>query len=439
MKTLRIVLVVLVALAVLLSGSAPTTASSGTTERVSVSSDENEANGSSRGSSISANGRYVAFWSYATNLVPDDTNESADVFVRDRLAGTTERVSVDSDENEANGQSHFPAISADGRYVAFWSYASNLVADDTNERDDIFVRDRLAGTTERVSVDSDGNEANENSTFPAISAGGRYVAFPSFASNLVPNDTNSLWDVFVHDRITGTTQRVSVDSDGNEGNDSSSWVSPGISPDGRYVAFASQASNLVLNDTNEVFDIFVRDLLMGKTERVSVDSDGNESDDWSCFPVISWGGGHVAFWSNATNLVAADTNALRDVFARDRLGGTTEGVSVDSDGNQGSGDMFPTQCTLLAELDAGAPAISQDGRYVAFSSEADDLVPDDTNEARDVFVRDRGLMPSVGGVAELPEATDSSTGSYIVLAGLAAAAVAALTAGAWYGRRRRLT
>jgi Tol biopolymer transport system component len=232
--------------------------------------------------------------------------------VHDRLTGQTTRVSVASDGAQGNGDSECPSISADGRYVAFASLASNLVPGDTNGRMDIFVHDRLTGQTTRVSVASDGTEGNGDSGFPSISADGRYVAFASLASNLVPGDTNGTWDVFVHDRLTGQTTRVSVASGGAQGNGDSRF--PSISADGRYVAFQSYASNLVPGDTNGVLDVFVHDRLTGQTTRVSVASDGTQGDSYSFGSSISADGRYVAFASYASNLVPGDTNGWADVF-----------------------------------------------------------------------------------------------------------------------------
>jgi Tol biopolymer transport system component len=214
-----------------------------------------KANGSSGDPVISADGRYVAFWSEASNLVPGDTNQRGDVFVRDRLAGVTRRVSVTSTGQQTSGTYSEvpPAISATGRYIAFFSNASNLVPGDTNGAGDVFVRDRLAGLTRRVSVGAAG-QANDNSAEPAISADGRYVAFYSEASNLVPGDTNTTVDVFVRDRLSGVTRRISVSTAG-QGNGPS--YGPSLTPDGRSVAFESDASNLVPGDTNQRGDVFV--------------------------------------------------------------------------------------------------------------------------------------------------------------------------------------
>jgi Tol biopolymer transport system component len=340
-------------------------------DRVSVSSDGSEGNGSSVYSSISADGRYVAFQSTASNLVSGDTNGKDDIFVHDRQTGATTRVSVSSGGLEGNSNSYSPSISSDGSYVAFDSNASNLVPGDTNENYDIFVHERQTGATSRVSVGSDGSEGNGRSSNPSISADGRYVAFNSDAGNLVPVDTNGDYDVFVHDRQTGATSRVSVSSDGSEGNSYSLF--PVISADGRYVAFASNAGNLVPGDTNGIYDIFVHDRQTGATSRVSVSSDGSEGNDSSARPSISADGRYAVFSSVAGNLVSGDTNGFEDIFVHDRQTGATSRVSVSSDGSEGNGySVFPV--------------ISADGRYVAFQSNAINLVSGDTNGFEDVFV-----------------------------------------------------
>jgi Tol biopolymer transport system component len=307
------------------------------TTRVSVASDGGQGNDNSysySSSIISADGHYVAFQSDASNLVGGDINSAEDVFVHDRQTGQTTRVSVASDGTQGNGSSEYPSISADGRYVAFDSVASNLVGGDTNGAEDIFVHDRQTGETTRVSVVSDGSEGNEGSVVSSISADGRYVAFTSYASNLVGGDTNSTYDVFVHDQQTGETTRVSVASDGSEGNEGS--IESSISADGRYVAFQSWASNLVGGDTNGTHDIFVHDRQTGETACVSVASDGSEGNNASIRPSISTDGRYVAFYSYASNLVSGDTNGYQDVFVHDRQTGQTTRVSVASDGSEGN-------------------------------------------------------------------------------------------------------
>jgi Tol biopolymer transport system component len=344
------------------------------TSRVSVSSGGKQGLNASGSPSISADGHYVAFWSGAGNLVDGDTNACEDALVRDRWSGTTERVSVASTGTQGNHSSGLPSISADGRFVAFSSSATNLVNGDTNGEDDVFVHDRQSGTTERISVDSSGVEGNDFSNYPSISADGRYVAFESDASNLVGGDTNGHSDIFVHDRQSATTERVNVDSVGTQANDPSS--DPSISADGRFVAFASDASNLVGGDTNGSPDIFVHDRQSGTTERVSVDSVGTQANHISNAPSISGDARSVAFCSRATNLVGGDTNGTWDIFVHDRQSGSTERVTISSAG---------TQANEYSE----APSISADGRYVAFMSYADNLVGGDTNGVFDVFVHDR--------------------------------------------------
>jgi len=346
----------------------------GTTERVSVDSLGTEGDSASFYASISADGRYVVFHGLATNLVGGDTNGTFDVFVHDRQSGATERVSLDSLGAEGNDRSSFPSVSADGRYVAFESEATNLASGDANGTLDIFVHDRQSGTTECVSVDALGVPGNDASQTASISADGRYVVFESFASDLVSGDTNGRPDVFVRDHLLGVTERVSVDSSGAEGNSNSERGS--ISPDGRYVAFDSFASNLVGSDSNGHFDVFVRDRHLGVTERVSLGAGGAEGNSASQQASVSADGRFVVFDSFASNLVGGDTNGRADAFIRDRLLGVTERVSVNSAGAQGNGE-------------SSAPSVSADGRDVAFQSQAGNLVGGDTNGNWDVFVRDR--------------------------------------------------
>ena len=310
----------------------------GETTRVSVASDGTQGNGFSSGPSVSADGRYVAFASNATNLVEGGTNGYENIFVHDRVTELTTLVSVASDGTQGDYSSVIPSISADGRYVAFFSWATNLVAGDTNGFEEIFVHDRVTGKTTRVSVASDGTQGNSISNSPSISADGRYVAFDSVSTNLVVGDTNGSWDIFVHDRVTVETTRVSVASDGTEGNDSSGlYMGTTISGDGRYVAFYSDASNLVLGDTNGYGDIFVHDRVTGDTTRVSVASDETQGDGDSRWPSISADGRYVAFDSYASNLVVGDTNGSWDIFVHDReglvVGYSVSGHVTDSDGN----------------------------------------------------------------------------------------------------------
>jgi tricorn protease-like protein len=404
----------------------PSFAKRTTTERVSLGSDGAQGNGYSAIAAISAHGRFVAFQAYASTLVEGDTNGDTDVFVHDRRTGATERVSVGSRGVQANDESFNPSISANGRFVSFASAASNLVRNDTNNWYDVFVHDRRTGETERVSVSSGGTQGNFTSFDSAISANGRYVAVASSASNLAPHDTNGQ-DIFVHDRKTGETERVSNNSSGVNGS-----FDPSISADGRRLAFFSYASDLVEGDTNDATDVFVHDRKTRKTERVSVGSGGAEGDGDSFYPFISARGRFVSFASAASNLVGNDTNGKRDVFVHDLKTGETERVSVGSRGVQGNDDSFygsisangrfvafDSAASNLVHGDtngatdvfirdrktgetervslsshgvqgagsSGGSSISANGRFLAFGSSASNLVVGDTNDDEDVFVR----------------------------------------------------
>jgi Tol biopolymer transport system component len=307
--------------------------------------------------------------------------------------GRTKLVSVSS-KGVRGSNSVDPSLSADGRFVAFRSFANNLVPGDTNGDHDIFVRDRQAGRTERVSVSSKGVQGNAQSLYPSLSADGRFVAFYSDASNLVPGDTNGTvfgGDTFVRDRRTGRTQRVSIGPGGVQG-DEASLFAVAISAGGRFVAFNSGASNLVRRDTNGFPDVFIRDLRAGRTELVSVSSNGVQGDGSSGGfrgVTLSAAGRFVAFSSDATNLVPGDTNGFPDVFVRDRRTSTTERVSVGPSGVQGNGESGSSRDGPIRSVLGLAVAISAGGRFVAFESDASNLVPRDTNGFRDVFVRDR--------------------------------------------------
>ena len=280
----------------------------GTTSRISASSAGVPGDSSSYGQAMSPDGRYVSFTSDATNLVPGDTNGAYDGFVHDRSTGTTSRVTVTDGGTQATARSYAPAISADARFVAFVSDATDLVPGDTNGVADIFLRDRRAGTTVLVS----GAHADAPSDAPVISADGRYVAFTSEAA-LVPGDTNGVADVYLRDLRAGTTVRVSLTADGGQAVDGGSYA-PTISADGRHVVFGSDAGNLVPGDSNGVADVFLRDLRAGTTDRVSLAADGDQPDDASYGGVLSRDSRFVAFASAATNLVPGDTNGVTDAF-----------------------------------------------------------------------------------------------------------------------------
>ena len=371
--------VALLTIAVLLSSTifaAPRSvrAAPGDTTRVSVDAVGAQANEASKRPSISSDGRFIAFESDANNLVPNDTNAATDIFVKDRQTGEVTRVSVDSSGAQANEGSGGAAISGDARYVAFVSDAGNLVANDTNNTTDVFLRDRQLGTTIRISVSSSGEQANDLSDFPlAISSDGRFVAFNSDATNLVANDTNEATDVFVHDNQTGATERVSIASDGTQSNSSS--YHPSISANGQFVTFTSSGDNLVSGDTNNSADVFVRDRSANTTTRVSVNSSGEQADKGGGSPAISGDGRFVVFLSDSENLApGADVvaNGKDLVYVHDRQMGQTILVSVFSDGS----------VMTVGLLDQ--PVISYNGRYVAFAF----VDKGDNNGIANIWTRD---------------------------------------------------
>jgi len=385
------------------------------------------ANWTSLGPSVSGDGSLVVFWSVATDLIGGDGNGQSDVFARNVAAGTTSLVSAALDGTPGNASSYEPVIASGGRYVAFWSEASNLVTGDTNGVSDVFLRDLQAGTTLRVSTAVDGSQGNLASFSPSLSADGRYVAFASDATdltpgitggqnifvkdmqtgtivaltdggysyapviassghfvvfeseadNLVADDTNGKQDVFLRDLQSGVTTRVSVASDGSQADGVSSGGS--VSADGRYVAFASTAENLAPGDANGASDVFVRDLQAGTTQIISQPGTGG-----SYSPYVTDDGGHVFFLSDAANLVPGDTNGVTDVFLRDLQSGGITRLAVSAGGSQPNGATDHI-------------AISPDGAYLALSSQATNLVADDDNGWRDVFLLAHPLNLQAGG------------------------------------------
>ncbi len=401
---------------------------------VSVNTSGTSGNAGSGPGIITPNGRYVVFESTATDLVTGDTSTHTQIFERDLVAGTTTLVSVNPSGNGGNSDSFAMTVSPDGRYVAFQSYASDLVSSNSLG-DKIYLRDIVAGTTTLVSVGM-GTGAFYSSN-PLVSDNGRYVAFQSR-----PNYTGSTSDIYVRDVVAGTTTLASVNTSGTGGGNYSS-SNPVMTPDGRYVAFVSQASNLVSGDTNNTTDVFVRDLVAGTTTVVSVTSSGviaNDAsgvDGWGNIdtPAISSNGRYVAFTSWASNLTGGVSHTLA-IFVRDLVGLTTTEVSVSASGGQPNGyseHVFMTpdgnfvgfssfaynlvnippssgtgenlfvrnrsagNTTLVTINSTGSasasgssysPSITSDGSHVAFYSSAQDLVAKDGDHQFDVFVRD---------------------------------------------------
>jgi Tol biopolymer transport system component len=288
------------------------------TTRVSVSSSGEQGNRDSESPSISADGRFVAFCSDSSNLVGGDNSTGiCHVYVHDRETAQTTRVSVSNNGQRGNSHSEYPSVSADGRFVAFQSHASNLVPLDTNNTNDVFVHDRDTRRTTRVSLSNSGEQASGVSGWPSMSADGNSVAFYSSASNLVVKDTNRDFDIFVRDIGLGQTTRVSVSTGGDEGNRLS--LHPGISADGSTVVFMSWATNLVDSDTNGFQDVFVHDRLKGQTTLVSITTGGQQgAHESGTLSAISANGNFVAYEAYAWNLVWGDSNNTFDVFVRNR-------------------------------------------------------------------------------------------------------------------------
>jgi hypothetical protein len=360
--------------------------SAGTTEVVSVSSaavlgdgDSGATGASPPGTqlqevAISASGRYVAFISRATNLVANDLNNTADVFLRDRTMNTTERISVSSGGVEqiadALGRgAENVAISADGRFVAFTSWSPNLVGGDANDVADVFVRDRLSGTTERVSLSSAGQEATAATFASAISRDGRYVAFYGNAGNLVPDVF--FGGVFVRDRVAATTEAVSRAS-GVNGMPANGGERADLSRDVRYVMFESPSPVLVANDNNGLDDVFVRDRVASTTVRASVDASGAQGANFSRHGSISDEGRFVAFQTPNAFDAINDGNTFNDVYVKDLL--TQATFLVSRVGGIG----------VAGDNDSVRPRVSGNGWFLIFESDAGTLITPDTN-ASDLY------------------------------------------------------
>lgn len=428
-------------------GTAVSAASSIKLRRFPTGLNQVEANSSSFSARLSADGRYIAFCSFATNLVPNDTNNVLDTFVYDSHTSDVERVSVTETGTEVYGWNncHGVDISGDGRYVVFGSDTAEL--DDAAGRNlynDIFLRDQGKGGLLQITHAYDGGPANGDSYDPDISADGRHIIFRSYASNLVPNDTNGVADVFGYDIQTRTISLISVSSTDSSVN-GSGWIfanGSSVSGDGRYFVFYSSASNLVEKDTNGTLNVYVHDRDADEdgyfdepdpsethTELISINLNGMGGSDHSTLPSISQNGRYIIFTSYAVDLVPCDNNGTADLFVRDTHTDITEIVSLSSDGIQGTlpsimglisddGRFIVMQSlaqltsdppspywmiylrdrqigvtTLLslgqnglANRESGYPTLSTNGRTVVFESFASNLVPNDTNGAFDLFL-----------------------------------------------------
>jgi Tol biopolymer transport system component len=388
------------------------------------------------GRALSDDGRYLTFLSYATNLTSGDNNLTNDIFLRDRVLGTTTCLSkIPGGSATGDNASQIASMSADGRFVVFESYASNLVAGDTNSYADVFLYDQTTGSLSRISVTSSGAEAGGYD--PAITEDGRYVVFASGASNFDPGDHNNKIDIFVRDLVAGTTTLASTDASGAYvANDH--CYKPSISDDGRYVAFRTQATNFASPDTGKFEDVFLKDMQTGAIVRMSSTPSGGESGGASYQPRVC-GDGHLVFYvTDASDVTATDANPYADVVVYDVATGVNSLVDLSSTGVQAdyggtdpapsvdgrycvfkSGarnldpltpagtvyhvfvrDLLQGRCTAETldpafapgNANSSEPSISGDGKHIAFASFAGNLDPADTNPSsiNDIFFRDRG-------------------------------------------------
>ena len=358
--------------------------------RVSVDSAGVQGNNFSYMPSLSGDGRYVAFTSTASNLVAGDTNSAQDAFVFDRQMCAPAIVSVSTGGAQTNLPSNGARISSDASVIGFFSDGDGLVAGDTNVRSDVFVRNRTLNQTTRASVATGGTQGNDDSGSATPSGDGRYIVFASNASNLVAGDTNNATDIFIRDRHSGTTTRV-LGTGGVQPNDSS--LAPVISDDGRYILFQSFATNLIVGDTNTDRNLYLYDRTTATVTRVT-GADFTPPASLGYYYDLSADGRYIVYSSPANALVAGDDNNAEDVFVYDRTTAQTTRVSVATDGTQGDGGST-------------FPAISGDGRFVVFQSAATNLVATDTNSATDVFLRDRLLNTT----ARVSTAADGTQGN----------------------------
>lgn len=422
----------------------------------SVGHDGAMPNGFSDRPQISGNGRFVTFDSLATNLVDQPVHSDRDVYLRDLHTNATELITVALDGGPSNGWSSYSWPSEDGRYVAFVSEASNLVQNSVNRRA-VYVRDRAAGVTERVSVNSAGQAANRTASRPAMSPDGRFVVFNSPATNLAPN-ANGVEQVYLRDRLNGTTTLASVGMDGEPAN---AYTYRGqVSADGRYVAFASQATNLVPGSSGTLEHLYLRDMVAGTTIRVNVNLDGRQSNAAGSRPNLSKDGRYVVFNSYATDLVTLPTNGYSNVYVRDVVAETSTLVSVNMDTTAGgnrdslrgfitpdhthvvfnsfSGDLAPNVTNghgdvYMRNLETGVttrlsltqqgeqtngnsfrPVVSDDARMVAFQSNARNMIQDDTSENWQVYVVDTTTIPEGGDTTPPEVSTTAPTQNEVV-------------------------
>jgi Tol biopolymer transport system component len=354
--------------------------------RESVSTSGAQANDGSAAPSVTFDGRFVVFFSDATNLIAGPHNGKRQIYLRDRFTNTTTVVSVANSGELGDGDSAWAAISQSGAVVAFESVATNLSGIDANELRDIYVRDLSKGVTERLTVAADGSETDGNSYHPSASFDGRYIVFHSDATNLVAGDVNLCSDVFIRDRVAGVTQRVSTNAFGVAGNGPSRHAT--VSADGAIVVFESDATNLDSSDTNGATDIFVKNMVTGSVKRITNNASGAAAAGHSADARLTPDGRFVVFTSDATDLKVANAGnpsnpaGRRLVYVADLFSGLIERAS-----STVSGGVPDANCYI--------PDISADGRFITYSSPSSLIVAGDANGREDAFVYDRQLKQSV--------------------------------------------
>ncbi|MCA9905708.1 MAG: PD40 domain-containing protein, partial [Anaerolineae bacterium] len=333
-------------------------------------------NGDSVAPAVTSDGRYVAFQSAARNLLSAAVSTTWAIFLRDTQTNETVIISVAPDGSAADAQSRLPAISADGRYIAYQSQATNLTNDEDTIIYDIFLFDRDTNETIRVSNSYDGGMPFGQSERAAISADGRYVAYDSVAPNIIPDDTNSFMDVFVYDRTTGQTKRVSVSSSGAQNSGTSS--NPALTADGQYITFS--ASGSLQTGYGGPYNVYLHDQLNGQTIQISLPMSNTQAGAESGGSVLSSDGNYVVYSSYANSLVHGDTNGATDIFRYDRTTGVTARLSLTETGAQANDGTF-------------TPRVSANGELLTYWSKASNLVGGDTNSVEDVFLVNAPLLP----------------------------------------------
>ncbi|MDH5259066.1 MAG: hypothetical protein OEX07_13715, partial [Gammaproteobacteria bacterium] len=374
-----------------------------TLKRISLSknSTTQAANKASYGPDISADGNKIVFYSLATDIVSSDTNGKTDVFLHDLTTGKSQLVSVTQSGVQGNAESTEAQISDDGNFVAFSSASTTLTGINTNNKRHIYVKNLSTQSLEIVSVNNAGEAGDQDSFSPSISGDGRYITFVSIANNFDSHSASGQYDIYLHDRQNGVTERISFGDTGVVSNSHSSL--PSISADGRYISYMSLASNLASNDTDNTMDIFVYDRETGNVEKATTTA---TTSGPSYSPKISSNGRFVAFYSSAFNLVSDDNNGRDDFFVYDRYLKTTELLSISATGAQTSKNVD------------SVVAISGDGKITAFASADDTLVSGDSNRTSDVFVRVRDNIANLKPFAKsTPVASQecNNGGAYITL------------------------